>query len=162
MTCLLMRTGRLYSFVDRDPRLLMAPVSRTHGASTLAQLGCFVALNSALAVDLTGQVNADGIGSDYVGLVGGQVNYLRGAMASEGGCAMIALPAMAEGRSRIVAQLSGPVTTPRSDVGVVVTQYGAADLRALSLRGRVRRMIAIADPAVRAYLERQAHALWLS
>lgn len=159
-TCLLIGTPRLYGFADRNDAILMAPVSRTHGFATVSRLGRFVALNSAVEVDLTGQVNAEAAGGEYVGLVGGQVDYVRAANASAGGCAIIALPSTAAGgASRIVARLSGPVTTARSDAGVIVTEHGAADLRGASVRERVRRMIAIAAPAHRDALEREAHAL---
>lgn len=157
--CLLMGTQRLYAFADRNPHLLMAPVSRTHGFATLSRLGRFVALNSAVEVDLGGQVNAEALGQEYVGLVGGQVDYVRAANASDGGCAIIALPSTAGTSSRIVARLSGPVTTARSDAGVIVTEHGAADLRGASIRERARRMIAIADPAHREALAREAHAI---
>lgn len=155
-SCLLMGTRRLYDFAHRNPRVLMAPVSRTHGFDVLRRLRRFVSLNSALEVDLTGQVNAEALGDRYIGLVGGQVDYVRAANASDDGCAIVALPSTAAGRSRIVARLSGPVTTARSDIGVVVTEHGAADLRGASLRERIRRMIAIADPAHREALEREA------
>lgn len=106
-------------------------------------------------MDLTGQVNAEAVGTDYIGLVGGQVDYTRAANASEGGCSIVVLPSLAAGRSRIVHLLSGPVTTARTDVGVVVTEHGAADLRGATLRARVERMLAIADPSQREGLERQ-------
>ncbi len=158
VACLLIGTRRLYDFADRNERLLMAPVTRTHAFTVVSRLRRFVALNSAVEVDLTGQVNAETIDGEYVGLVGGQVDYMRAAAASEGGVAIVALPSTASGgaRSRIVARLSGPVTTARSDVGVIATEHGAADLRGASLRERVRRMIAIADPAHREALEQQA------
>ncbi|MSQ37578.1 MAG: acetyl-CoA hydrolase/transferase family protein [Chloroflexi bacterium] len=159
-TCLLIGTKRLYDFADRNPGLLMAPVSRTHGFDVVSRLQRFVALNSAVEVDLTGQVNAEAVGKDAVGLVGGQVDYIRAANASRGGCAIIALPSIAGGNaSRIVDRLSGPVTTARSDVGVVVTEFGAADLRGASLRQRARMLIDIAHPAHRERLERAGHAL---
>ncbi len=154
--CLLVGTRRLYDFADRNPGILMAPVARTHGYATLARLRRFVALNSALEVDLTGQVNAEAVSGEYVGLVGGQVDYLRAAAASEDGRAIVALPSTAGEASRIVARLSGPVTTARSDVGLVVTEYGVADLRGATLRERARRLIEIAHPRHRASLEEAA------
>ncbi len=159
-TCLLIGTKRLYDFADRNPLLLMAPVSRTHGFDVVSRLSRFVSLNSAVEVDLSGQVNAEAVGQEAVGLVGGQVDYIRAANALRGGCAIIALPATAAvDASRIVERLSGPVTTARSDVGVVVTEFGAADLRGASLRQRARLLIDIAHPAHRERLERAAHAL---
>ncbi len=148
VTCLLIGTRRLYRFADRNERILMSPTSRTHGLDVVSRLHRFIALNSAVEVDLTGQVNAEAVGDDYVGLVGGQVDYMRAASASEGGCGIVAVPA-----SRIVARLSGPVTTARSDVGVIVTERGAADLRGATISERVKAMLAIADPAQRDALE---------
>lgn len=155
--CLLIGTRRLYDFADRNAAILMAPVTRTHGYATLSRLHHFVALNSAVEVDLSGQVNAEAVRGEYVGLVGGQVDYVRAAAACEGGVAIVALPATAGEASRIVARLSGPVTTARSDVGLIVTEYGAADLRGATLRERARRLIDIAHPKHRAALEAEAH-----
>lgn len=158
-TCLLIGTQRLYAFADRNPRVLMAPVARTHGFDVVSRLRRFVALNSAVEVDLTGQVNAEAIGDEYVGLVGGQVDYMRAANASEEGCAIIALRSMATGgATRIVDHLSGPVTTARSDVGIVVTEHGVADLRNATTAQRVKMMMALADPGHRDALERSAYA----
>ncbi|MCC7275308.1 MAG: acetyl-CoA hydrolase, partial [Alphaproteobacteria bacterium] len=160
VTGCLMGTKRLFDFAARNPGILMCSVRHTHGPDVLGRLSRFVSINSAVEVDLTGQVNAEAVGSDYVGVVGGQVDYVRAAGASPGGCSIIALPATAKGGvSRIVSALSGPVTTARSDTGVVVTEFGAADLRGKSLPERARAMIAIADPAHREGLERAAHAL---
>ena len=92
-------------------------------------------MNSALQVDLSGQVNAEQIGDHYVGGIGGQADLLRAAQRSPGGCSVIMLPATArDGRSRIVAQLDcGIVTSPRASVDVVITEYGTADLRGRTL-----------------------------
>lgn len=156
--CLLIGTRRLYDFADTNTGLLMAPVSRTHALAAVGRLKRFVALNSALEVDLTGQVNAEALGNRYLGLVGGQVDYVRAAAASDGGCAIVALPSLAGEKSRIVARLSGPVTTARSDVAVVVTEHGAAELRGASVRERMRRMIAIAAPRHRDALTQEAQS----
>ena len=131
----------------------------THGAAVLRTIDHFVAINSAIEVDLTGQVNAEVAAGDYVGAVGGAPDFLRAAQLSRGGLPVVALPSMAGSRSRIVASLSGPVTTPRCDAGVFVTEYGVADLRGLSLRARVPRMIDIAAPEQREALERSANGL---
>ena len=161
VTGCLMGTSRLFEFADRNEALLMCSVSHTHGQNMLSRLSRFVSINSAVEVDLTGQVNAESIGSDYVGVVGGQVDYVRAASVSPGGCSIIALPATTkDGSTKIVAALSGPVTTARSDTGVVTTEFGAADLRGKSLQQRAKAMIAIADPAHREALEREAHALF--
>lgn len=111
----------------------------------------FVAVNSALQVDLTGQVNAEELATGYVGAIGGQAEYLRAAQRSRGGCAVVALPAAAGPHSRIVPRLT-TVTTPRSGVDVVVTEHGAADLRGRGLRERADALIAVAAPEHRAAL----------
>jgi acyl-CoA hydrolase len=130
----------------------------THGPAVLERLDRFTSINAALEVDLTGQINAEVAGSRYVGAVGGAGDFLRGAQRSRGGVPIVALPATVTGRngmtSRIVASLSGPVSTPRSDVGFIVTEYGVADLRGQTLPERRRRMIEIAAPQFREVLER--------
>jgi acetyl-CoA hydrolase len=128
----------------------------------LAGIDRFVAINSAVEVDLTGQVNAEVAGGHYVGAVGGALDFIRAANHSPGGVSIIALPATVGGKaSRIVAHLSGAVATPRSEAGVIVTERGAADLRGQTLRERARRMIALAAPALRERLSREAAAMGL-
>jgi acyl-CoA hydrolase len=133
-------------------------VDYTHAAQVLASIDKFVAINSALEVDLSGQINAEVADGVYVGAVGGAAEFLRGARASRGGLPIIALPSVggsAERRfSRIVARLNGPVSTSRSDAGIIVTEHGIADLRALSLSERRAGLLAIADPSFREELER--------
>ncbi|MBL8381556.1 MAG: acetyl-CoA hydrolase/transferase family protein [Burkholderiales bacterium] len=154
----LLGTQRLYRFAHRNPALRLAPTEVTHGAAALGRLRRLVSINSALEVDLTGQVNAEAFGADYIGAVGGQVDYVRAAARSADGLSIIALPATAgDGSvSRIVASLSGPVTTARSDVDVVVTEHGVAHLRGRTLRERVRAMLAIAAPEHREAIARAA------
>jgi acyl-CoA hydrolase len=123
----------------------------------LGRIERFVAINSAVEVDLTGQVNAEMVAGTYVGAVGGVGDFLRAAQTSPGGVPIVALPSTAGVHSRIVARVSGPVTVPRSDACVIVTEYGVADLRGLSLAQRVPRMLAIAHPEHRERLEREAH-----
>jgi acyl-CoA hydrolase len=120
-----------------------------------------VTINSALEVDLTGQVNAEQSGSVYMGGTGGQVDFVRAGARSPGGHSIIALPATAKGNelSRITIGLSGPVTTARSEVDVIVTEFGAAELRGQTLAERTRRLIAIAHPDFREELERAAHTI---
>jgi acyl-CoA hydrolase len=134
----LMGTQRLFDWARGNPRLRLCSSDITHGAATLAKLERFVAINSAVEVDLTGQVNGELAGESYVGAVGGALDFVRAANQSAGGVAMTVLPA-----SRVVAKLSGPVSVPRSEAGVIVTEKGAADLRGCSLRERERRMRAI-------------------
>lgn len=150
---------RLRRFAHRNPSLELRGTDYTHDPRVLAGIDRFVAINSAIEVDVTGQVNAERAGGRYVGAVGGIVDFLRAAQASRGGVPIVALPSTAGTRSRIVASLSGPVTVPRSDSCVIVTEHGSADLRGLSLSQRVARMIAVADPAHRERLEREVHAL---
>ena len=146
VTGLLSGNAELMRWADRNSKLLIKPSSYTHAPHILRQIDNFVALNSAIEVDLTGQVNAELANERYVGAVGGAGNFLRGAAESDGGMGIIALPSTARGKSRIVRKLSGPVSTPRSDVGIVVTEYGVADLRHATFHQRRERLIAISNP----------------
>jgi len=139
----------------------MCTASYTHDAAVLAQLDKLVTINSAMEVDLTGQVNAEQSGSSYLGGTGGQVDFVRAGARSPGGHAIIALPATAKKGtiSRIAVNLSGPVTTARSDVDVIVTEFGAAELKGQPLAERTRRLIAIAHPDFQEELAREAHTI---
>ena len=150
VTGVLLGSDRLHRFADRNPALRLRPTWHTHGGDLL-RLPDLVSINSALEVDLTGQVNGESVGATVLGAVGGQPDLVRAAHRAPGGHALLALSSPTRGRtgSRTVRSLSGPVTTPRSDVDVVVTEHGAADLRGLSLGERSRALIAIADPAHR-------------
>ena len=143
----LLGTDRLYRFADRNRALLLRPAWHTHGGDLL-RIPKLVSINTALEVDLTGQVNAEAAGEDRLGAVGGQPDLVRAGHRSLGGHAIIALPSTARAgkASRICKTLSGPVTTPRSDVDVIVTEFGAADLRGLSLSERACALAAIAHP----------------
>ena len=155
----LIGTRRLHEFAHRNPGIRMCDTSYTHDAAVLARLDQLVTVNSALEVDLTGQVNAEQTGDSYLGGTGGQVDFVRAGSRSPGGHAIIALPATARGGtvSRITARLSGPVTTARSEVDVIVTEFGAAELKGQPLAERARRLTAIAHPGFRDELERAAH-----
>ncbi|MEO8279337.1 MAG: acetyl-CoA hydrolase/transferase C-terminal domain-containing protein [Ideonella sp.] len=154
-------TQRLYRFAHHNPQLRLCPTSYTHATATVSRLQRLVSINSALEVDLTGQINAEAIGSEYIGGVGGQVDFVRAATQSEHGVSIIALPASGKrGDSKIVARLSGPVTTPRSDVDVIATEHGAVRLRGLGIRERIRAMVSIAAPEHRENLLREAHEVW--
>jgi acyl-CoA hydrolase len=159
ITGALIGTRRLYDFVDRNPKISMRSSSYTHGEVTLSRLTRLVTINSAVEVDLTGQVNAEQSGGQYLGGTGGQVDYVRAGSRSRGGHSIIALPATAKGGkvSRITAALSGPVTTARSDVDVIVTEFGAAQLKGQTLAERSRRLVGIAHPAFREELDQAAH-----
>jgi acyl-CoA hydrolase len=149
---------RVRRFAHRNPALELRGTEYTHNPHVLRRIDRFVAINSAVEVDLTGQINAEAIGGTYVGAVGGVGDFLRAAQASRGGVPVVALPSTAGRHSRIVPRVSGPVTIPRSDACVIVTEYGIADLRGLSLAQRIPRMIAVAHPDHRAQLEQALRA----
>ena len=154
---LLLGSRHLFEFAHQNSSLWLRSVEHTHDPRILAQLPNFVAINSAVEVDLTGQVNAEIANGSYVGAVGGALDFVRAANQSSGGTSLVVLPSSVNSKfSRVVAQLSGPVATPRSEAGVFVTEHGAADLRGRTLAERARRMIAIAHPAFRDTLERSA------
>jgi acyl-CoA hydrolase len=147
---------QLRRHAHRNPALELRGAEYTHDPAILAGMDCFTSINSAVEVDLTGQVNSEVAGGTYLGAVGGALDFVRGALRSKGGIPIIALPSTAGERSRIVSALAGPVTIPRSDACVVVTEHGVADLRGLSLSQRVNRMIAIAHPRHHDELHRAA------
>ncbi|NML31673.1 acetyl-CoA hydrolase/transferase family protein [Paraburkholderia antibiotica] len=151
----LIGSATLHRFAHRNPNLLMRSTDYIHHPDVLSRIDRFVAINSAIEVDLTGQVNAEVANGSYLGAVGGAGDFLRGAARSRGGVPIIALPSTSKARSRIVARLNGPVSTPRSDVGLIVTEFGVADLRGLNLKQRIRRMVDIAHPDFRDELARE-------
>jgi acyl-CoA hydrolase len=153
-------TAEVYRFADDNPALELHPVDYTNHPSVIARNDKMIAINSAIEVDLTGQVCSDSIGTRIYSGFGGQVDYIRGAAQSSGGKPIIALPATAkEGTvSRIVPylKLGAGVVTTRADVHYVVTQYGAAYLHGKDLRERALALIAVAEPEFRDELERAA------
>jgi acyl-CoA hydrolase len=154
---LLMGTRRLYDYAHRNPRIRLAPSWHTHATRVMAGLPDFFAINGAVEVDLSGQVNAESSSGRYIGAVGGQVDFVRGANHSRGGRALMVLTSTARGGtvSRIVPRLAdGIVTTARSDVDAIVTEFGIAELRGKTLAERARALIAIAHPAHRESLQR--------
>lgn len=157
----LIGTQRLYKWAHNNRAMRMTPTSYTHDAAVLAQLSRLVTINSALEVDITGQVNAEQSGAAYLGGTGGQVDFVRAGARSPGGHSIIALSSTAKRGtlSKIVTALSGPVTTARTDVDVIVTEYGAAELKGQTLAERTRRLIAIAHPDFQEQLEREAHTI---
>ena len=154
---ILMGSEKLRRWAHHNPALQLRGTDYTHHPEVLAASHQLAAINAAIEVDLTGQINAEVAAGVYVGAVGGAVDFLRGAALSHGGLPIVALPATAKGKTRIVARLSGPVSTPRSDAGLIVTEHGVADLRGQTLSRRVRRLIDIAAPEHREDLDRQAH-----
>ena len=156
----LVGTRRLYDYAHKNPAIRLFTPAHIHNPLVLGRLGKIVALNSAIEVDLTGQINAEVAAGAYIGAVGGQVDFVRGVQMSASGRSVIALPATArdDSISRIVAPLEGGVvTTARSDADIIVTEFGAAELRGQPLAERVRRMVAISHPNHRETLEREAH-----
>lgn len=148
-------SGRLFRWLHDNPAVVVREIAYTHGLGVLAQLRDFRAINSAVEVDLTGQINAEMAGGAYLGGIGGQLEFARGALAGSGGRSIVALPATARGGSvsRIVVRPE-IVTIPRADADLVVTEYGVADLRGATLGQRAARMIAVAHPDFREDLAR--------
>src|SRR5512143_2727122 len=155
-------TDRLYKWVDDNPIIELHPTEYVNDPFVIAQNDRMVAINSAIEVDLTGQVCADSIGARLYSGVGGQVDFIYGASRSEGGIPIIALPASASVKgqhtSKIVPLLkhgAGVVTT-RNHVRFIVTEYGVAELYGKTIRQRARALINIAHPEFREELEREA------
>jgi acyl-CoA hydrolase len=156
-------TKRLFDFVNDNPTVEFHPCSRTNDISLIKSNDRVVAINSALEVDLSGQVCADSIGHRVYSGIGGQMDFIMGASLSNGGKPIIALPSTAGGGrfSRIVMSLkpgAGVVTT-RGHVHWVVTEYGAVNLHGLTLRERGEALISIAHPDFRAELTRELMAV---
>jgi acyl-CoA hydrolase len=155
-------TQRLRDFAQQGGSIDMRSVEYTHHLGVSASLSKFHAINAVVEIDLTGQANSEVAGGRYLGAVGGQVDFVRAGMASAGGCSILAFPSTTpDGKvSRIVASLDGrPVTTARSDMDIVVTEFGVAHLRGVGLRERARRLIEIAHPDFREALARSQHGL---
>jgi acyl-CoA hydrolase len=162
----MMGTRRLYDFVADNPMIEMRSVDFTNDTHVIRTFSRMTAINSAVEIDLTGQIVADSIGHRMYSGVGGQMDFVRGASLATDGKAIIALPAAAQGgaQSRIVASLhegAGVVTT-RAHARTVVTEFGIAELWGRSLRERAEALIAIADPAFRDELHSEARRLHLA
>jgi 4-hydroxybutyrate CoA-transferase len=152
----LMGTRKLYDFVNNNPDVEMHPVDYVNDPYVIGQHENMISINSALQVDLMGQVNAEMIGgSQYTG-IGGQIDFVRGTGRSAGGKSIIALPSTARNGtvSRICRELDrgAAVSTSRNDVHYVVTEYGVADLRGKTIRQRAEALIAISHPEFRGML----------
>lgn len=161
----LMGTRRAYDFVHDNPMIEMRPVDFTNDTAVIRSFTRMTAINSAVEIDLTGQIVADSIGHRMYSGVGGQMDFVRGASLAAEGRAIIALPATARdgAQSRIVASLqegAGVVTT-RAHARTVVTEHGIAELWGRSLRERAKALIAIAAPEFRDQLEHEAARLHL-
>jgi acyl-CoA hydrolase len=155
----LLGTRRLYDFVDDNPQVALVDVAYVNDTAVIRRNPRVTAINSALEIDLTGQVAADSIGTRQYSGVGGQMDFIRGASLSPGGKPIIALPSVtSNGAPRIVPLLqpgAGVVTT-RAHVHWVVTEHGVAHLYGKNLRQRARALIAVADPRHREALEHSA------
>ncbi|MGW8282109.1 MAG: acetyl-CoA hydrolase/transferase family protein [Gemmatimonadota bacterium] len=154
-----MGTRRMYDFIDDNPQVAMLDVGYTNDTAVIRRNPKVTAINSAIEVDLTGQVCADSIGTRQYSGVGGQMDFIRGASLSEGGKPIIALPSVTKrGETRIVPYLkpgAGVVST-RAHVHYVVTEWGVANLYGRNLQARARMMIDLAHPDHREQLEREA------
>jgi 4-hydroxybutyrate CoA-transferase len=152
-------TKKLYDYINRNDMICLMPVEYTNDVAVIAQNDNMVAINSAIEVDLMGQVVADSIGIKTFSGVGGQLDFLRGAEQSKNGRPVIALPATAKNGtiSRITAMLSPgtPITTTRQDVHYVVTEYGIANLFGIPIRERAKQLVRIAAPQFRERLEKE-------
>ena len=156
VTSFVMGTRRLYEWVHDNPQIEMRPSAFTNDPVQIARNDQMVAINSALAVDLTGQVAADTVRGRFFSGIGGQVDFIRGAARSRGGRPVIALPATARGgtvsRIQPVFEEGTGVVTSRGDIHYVVTEYGIADLWGKNIRQRTEALIGIAHPDFRAGL----------
>ena len=152
-------TRRLYDFIDDNPQVVLADIAYVNDTAVIRRNPKVTAINSAVEVDLTGQVCADSIGTYHYSGVGGQMDFVRGAALSVGGKPIIALPSTtSKGISRIVGLLKpgASVVTTRAHVHYVATEHGVANLYGKNLRDRARALIAIAHPDHREGLEREA------
>lgn len=155
----LMGSKEVYDFIDDNPAVAMMDVGYTNDPHIIAQQPKMTAINSALSVDITGQVNADSIGCKFYSGCGGQLDFIRGAAASQGGKPIIALPSVtAKGVSKITPTLltgAGVVTT-RFDAHYIVTEFGAVDLYGKTLQARAKALISISHPDHQAELDKAA------
>jgi acyl-CoA hydrolase len=160
VTSFAMGGAALYDFVHDNPQVAFLDVEFVNNPTVIAKNPRVTSINSALQIDLTGQVCADSIGHRIYSGVGGQVDFVLGATYSEKGKSIIALPSTARGgaSTRLVSSLAAGagVVTTRAQVDFVVTEYGIAELRGRSLRERARDLIAIAHPDFRETLAREA------
>jgi 4-hydroxybutyrate CoA-transferase len=159
----LMGSQKLYDFIHDNPGILMKPVDFVNDHDIIAQNPKVVAINSAIEIDLTGQVCSDSIGVSMYSGVGGQIDFIRGAAKSEGGLPIIALSSRtAKGVPKIVAALkegAGVVST-RANVHYIITEYGIANLYGKNLKDRAKALIHIAHPDDRECLEKAAFERW--
>jgi itaconate CoA-transferase len=153
----------LYDFITDNPAVETYPVDHVNNPDIIARNDNVVSVNATTQIDLNGACNSEFVGGRQFSATGGQVDFVRGAYMSRGGKSIIACHSTAAGGkvSRIVASLTGPVTTLRNETHIVVTEFGRADLKGKTLAQRAEALIAIAHPDFREDLARQAHALRL-
>jgi acetyl-CoA hydrolase len=159
VTATMLGTSKVYRWAHRNPLVEMRSPRYTHDNATHALIPRFMAINSALEIDLTGQVNSETIGQAHIGVIGGQGDFMRGGIRSPGGRNIIVMESTARkgSLSRIVPRIeSGIVTSARSDADVVVTEYGIAELHGRTVNERAQALIAIAHPDFRQELQSTA------
>ncbi len=156
-------TTDLYRFIDHNPDFYFMPFTKVNNSVNIAKNDNMISINTALAIDLLGQVCSDNLAGEQYSSTGGQVDFVRGAQMSKGGKSFIAVTSTVESKrngrsSRIVTCLpqGSVVTTPRSDVQYVVTEYGCVNLKPLTMKDRVRAMISLAHPDYRPQLTEEA------
>ena len=155
----LMGSQRVYDFIDDNPAVLMMDVGYTNDPYIISKNDRVTAINSALQVDITGQVCADSLGTKFYSGVGGQIDFVYGASLSKGGKAIIAMPSVTnKGISKIAPVLSpgAGVVTTRNHIHWFVTEHGAVDLYGKTLQERARLIISVADPSAQEELDRAA------
>jgi 4-hydroxybutyrate CoA-transferase len=156
---------RVYDFIDNNPMVEMRPQEYVNDPFNIGRNDNMVAINSALQIDLTGQVVADNLGREIVSGIGGQMDFIRGAARSRGGRPIIALQATAKGGtlSRIVAEhpQGYGITTTRADVRWVATEHGITNLWGLNRRERAKALIELAAPKFREGLYEEAGKIGL-
>lgn len=163
VTCFAMGTPKLYDFLDDNPMVHFKEAAYTNDTTLIRRNPKVTAINSAIEIDLTGQVCADTIGAMQYSGVGGQMDFIRGASLSEGGKPIIAMPSItAKGISKIVPQLKpgAGVTTTRAHVQYVVTENGVVNLYGKNLQQRAKVLISIAHPSQQEELEKQAYQIF--
>ena len=154
---------RLYDFLDDNPFVEFYPVSYVNNPFLISQNDNMISINSCIEVDLFGQVCSESIGPKNYSGAGGQLDFVRGAMRSKGGKSFIAMPSTAKGgtisKIKSVLTTGSVVTTTRSDVDNIVTEYGIARLRGKTTSERAKELIAIAHPDFRKQLRKEAQKL---
>lgn len=156
VTSMIMGGPAIWALADDNDDIVLRGTDYTHDPRIISRLSRFTAINSAVEVDLLGQINTELTGGRVVGGIGGQLDFTRGAQLSPAGRSIVVMPATARGGSlsRIMPRVT-EVSIPKSDADTVVTEYGIAELRGQSLAERARRMIAVAAPAFREELSRE-------